>query len=203
MKIFVIFNGPPGAGKTTLLAPVFTAIIKTLYRQTGLRISADSIAVPIKIFLSLSLGLPYQEILKDATIYESVIGDLTPRQLLIKMSEEWIKPTCREDFFVQALLRRAFNCDIIVIDDCGFEVERQGLEENPDHHVFLVHVYRKGCNFENDSRGYLNDPDHAFLNDGDGGAEDTAFERAISNLLSDFAEFLEMHYETVPEVKLS
>ena len=84
----------------------------------------------------------------------------TPRKLLIRLSEEFLKPTYGPTYFGRLAARevgRSSN-SLIIFTDCGFTTECNTLiGQYGRANTLLCRLHRDGCNFENDSRSYLPD----------------------------------------------
>lgn len=82
---------------------------------------------------------------------------MTPRELQIKVSEEWIKPTFDRSYFghkaVTALFASSYTH--VVFSDGGFVEEVSALRSVG--RVLLVRLHRDGFAFTGDSRSYLHD----------------------------------------------
>jgi hypothetical protein len=170
-KYVVLLNGPPGCGKDTVASHLVQ------YLQFG----RMKFAAPIKRMAAalLDMDVAALERHKDAefeilckeieTILPSVIGyeDAkqyeygprdTLRQLLIRISEEYLKPTYGNTFFgriaVRELRRSAYP--LIVFTDSGFNDEAATVTRAIGRgNTILIRLHREGCDFRNDSRSYL------------------------------------------------
>ena len=90
------------------------------------------------------------------------LGGISQRQLLIKISEEWMKPLFGQDVFGKALVQNiqtafSFNpFNTFYVGDGGFTRELPPVFDYfGKENVMLVRIYRKGRSFEGDSRKYL------------------------------------------------
>lgn len=158
MSFYFIFNGPPKSGKSTLARE---AIRHFTTRQIEAR--PESLAAPMKQFISVLMGQPYSSISKDE--HSDLLGQ-TPRRFLIDLSETYLKKRYSNDLFGRALLHRSKPSlpIVYVVDDCGFNEEFSVL---PRRNVCLVRVIRPSFGFDSDSRGYLPKPDRILYNDAD------------------------------------
>jgi hypothetical protein len=111
--------------------------------------------------------------------YEGVKDDplqqfhgLTPRQAYISVSENWMKPTHGAGILGTWLIENMQYCRddaVHIITDSGFAEEAQTVVDHYGaENCFLVRVHRKGYDFSNDSRSYidLDVKTHDIINDG-------------------------------------
>ena len=87
-----------------------------------------------------------------------VLGGLSQREFLIKISEEWVKPIFGDSYFgdcaVSAVL--SSNYSNFFFSDSGFMAEAESLTKMVGReNVLLVQIQRDGHTFEGDSRDYL------------------------------------------------
>lgn len=165
---FVVFNGPSYSGKTTS-ANALVRILKSManpLNNNALIVEKDSFAAPMKRYLTVALNMPLEDMQKDTPM--AILSGYSPREFLIKESEDHMKPTYGQDIFGRLLLYRALRYtpapNVIVVDDGGIEAEFNCLGE---YKPFLVRMNRPGYSFKNDNRSYLPNPWWGFLNDGD------------------------------------
>lgn len=78
---------------------------------------------------------------------------VSPRQWLIHVSENVVKPLLGKDFFGKQLAQ-SITSDLVVISDSGFESEIVPLLA-AGHYVCVIRIERDGYTFEGDSRSYL------------------------------------------------
>lgn len=156
MTVFVALNGPPKCGKSTIqweLIRMFNEHCKCI---------GDSFAAPMKHFIAVALGEKYKDLPKDSPL--DILAGYSPREFLIALSQEHLKPRYGIDFFGRLLAHRALRYspppDLVVVDDCGFIEELNAI---PSH--VLVHIIRPHTGFEGDSRSYLADPHYILHND--------------------------------------
>lgn len=89
---------------------------------------------------------------------ESLFG-MSFREYQIWLSEEVMKPKFGKDILGKLAVRNlggASGTDYTVVSDCGFREEALPLVRLfGATNVLLVHIMRDGCNFDNDSRSYI------------------------------------------------
>jgi hypothetical protein len=88
---------------------------------------------------------------------------LSPRQALIHVSENVIKPQFGKDFFGLAAADKCVkeDCDFAVFSDAGFISEIAPLASIYQT-LIIVRLYRDGFTFEGDSRSYLEGINNAY-----------------------------------------
>ena len=89
------------------------------------------------------------------------LGDwyVSPRQWLINVSENVVKPLAGKNYFGKALAD-SITSDLVVVSDSGFMEEVMPLVER-GHDVYVLRIVRDGFTFEGDSRRYL-EPSHFY-----------------------------------------
>ena len=144
----VVFNGPPGSGKDEAADYAVNSrgarhlrlkepLVKAVKLQYGIG-DADWRAM-------------YVRELKDQPSIQ--LDGLSPREALIHMSENVLKPALGQDVFGRAVadkLRPGLTC----LSDGGFRAELDAIADVADRLV-VVHLSRDGCTFEGDSRSYV------------------------------------------------
>lgn len=200
--IYILLNGPPSSGKSTLIARGlmyrFKILNETYDMPTDtdnyhLNVIQESFANPMKQFIASALGMKYADMKKEVMM--GVLQGYTVREFLIDLSERYMKVRYGDDIFGRMLMHRVLRSeplpDIIVSDDCGFEVEAHvlGMWKR------VVRVTRPGFDFSGDSRGYLPDPAYHFVNDCDIGDPKgkEAFELKLDHLANWCIDQLPVH----------
>ena len=162
----ILFNGPPRSGKDT--------VADFAMQHLGKRATKYRFAAPLKDGVHALFGFggvdtEFFNKSKDqpTEVFKGLFGDKeinTPREAYILMSENFLKPVFGEDFFARVAVRNLKNIrkPVVVISDCGFDVEVSKLVEAfGEKNVALVHLYREGCAFKTegvkDSRAYVTD----------------------------------------------
>ena len=160
MKILFL-NGPPGSGKDyagRLISALIphahvTKFAKVLKERThglyGVSSGPGGGPAPHDWFESR----------KDEPASE--FFGLTPREAYIGVSETYMKPTHGEDIFGKLLLQeltspKVQGSPIAVITDSGFVEEAATLVHHfTPEQCFMLHIKRRGCTFDGDSRGFV------------------------------------------------
>ena len=122
------------------------------------------------LLASRASGVPYDTLVELATnrltkeqphLYFVVNGQyLSPRQYLIHISENLVKPTMGADFFGVQLAKEIMELFLdgregpYFVSDSGFVEEALALSSLKTE-VTIVRIHRPGYTFEGDSRDYL------------------------------------------------
>lgn len=154
---FILFNGPPYCGKDTaaqILGDILSA--KTKYVIEHIKFAAP-LKKMAQIFTHLDLDDPIQyDTFKKTTITSMGI---TGRELMIKFSEEFIKPQFGDDYFGKYLVNNlsASEPTIYLISDSGFQSETVYLVKSVgEDNVLVCNIHRPSTSFEQDSRNRIN-----------------------------------------------
>jgi len=170
----LILNGPPRSGKDTLSSLLFrSGMFQNLTRGSFKRPLQDIAAAVLGMSLEKFM-LDYEKI-KDLPCENGF--PMTVRELMIKISEDWIKPIAGKRYFGDLELKRVsaaeefksnyFGTDhnpyavkvagtTVVYTDGGFGEEvLPFIESLGPENVHIVRIHRKGHTFDMDSRTYL------------------------------------------------
>ena len=150
----IILNGPPNIGKDTLGNNVQQLIgwprmefKEALYRET-----ASYYGVDLVTFAMLASGRTTKEVPMPT------LGGLSPRQAMIHVSEEVIKPKFGKQFFgakaYELIQTLDGSTDTVVFSDGGF-VEEAGYLVGMGCEVHIIQLHAEGRDFGNDSRNYV------------------------------------------------
>ena len=153
MRVFIL-NGPPGIGKDTLAANILglfgfpTVEFKAaLYRET-----AEYLGVELDYLVGAATNRHTKE------VPDLYLGGISPRQALIHVSEEIIKPQYGKKFFglkaVETLKAMDGQVGTVVFSDGGFVEETECLVEH-GFDVHIVQLRHPDFNFDRDSRNYV------------------------------------------------
>lgn len=174
-KSFVVFlNGPPGSGKD------FAA--QTLVEADDITASHHKFAEPLKDMACALLEIDNKTLEMSKKQVVGLYG-VTVRQILIDISEKWMKPCYGKDIFGKIAAERVSEAmqlsdhfgeepyDLYVFSDCGFDSEvHHVLKLFGNENALLIRLHREGCTYEGDSRSYIELSDVRtvdVMNDGD------------------------------------
>lgn len=149
----IILNGCPNIGKDTLADLMVTRnqAKKLQFKDVLYVETAKYFDIPVDGLINLSTDRDYKERPSLA------LKGYTPREALIHVSEEVIKPKYGNDFFGLKMIDNIINSgyDFIVVPDGGFVAEFEVLAKYLTLDVHLVRLHREGYDFEKDSRNYV------------------------------------------------
>lgn len=154
----IVFNSPPGAGKDSAAdylksCEEYSHATRRQFKDRLFEITCAIYGVPIEDFT----GPMYTRTNKEKP-YNRLDG-LSPRQALIRVSEDIIKPNFSKMYFGRAMAAQCAKDDLTLISDSGFidELVPVAIEVDPEN-VLVIRIFREGYTYANDSRDYL-DPD--------------------------------------------
>lgn len=149
MTNVLLLNGPPRSGKDTI-----GFALKQLYPE---QITLHKFADPIYDMVCGLTGISRDRIeaFKDDEL--PILNHMTPRQWMIKYSEQFIKPELGRDIWGHSLAQRMLNDPadngVHIVTDLGFTEEVGPIVDAFGwSRIQLVHLHRNGCTFDNDSR---------------------------------------------------
>ena len=166
-KQIIILNGPPRIGKDTLRNKMTDwyrersiTVNRASFKESLIKLTCDFYNVDIEWFVALYECVNGAgEYWKDSP--NKVFGGKSPRQALIHVSENVIKPTFGKGTF-GTLLGQSLKDGITIIADGGFTEEVYGLWEAIDYkscrnmdEIIIVKLVEQGFTFDNDSRSYI------------------------------------------------
>lgn len=157
MAKIIILNAPPGAGKDTI-GKLIEYKSPTHVLQLSFKQPMFEIALAI---LGKRKYAAFIEAYNDRKRKEKPLECLngkTPREFMIWISEDVIKPQFGNDYFGRRFNEIARTSDYpIICTDGGFPDEVIALVES-GHEVKMCRLHRRGYSFENDSRDYIRLP---------------------------------------------
>ena len=156
MKILLL-NGPPRCGKDT-----FAKVIKGFSPSL---VHIEKFALPMKLCVPIAYGITQERWaeLDSAELKDKPADELfgrTPREPQIGFSEDFLKKMHGKDIFGRLLLRRlehvSAKFETVAISDSGFREEAEMLVKHYGaENVYLWRIYREGCDYKDDGRGYI------------------------------------------------
>lgn len=155
-KKVLLLNGPAGSGKDTI-----ARILMTMgYEQAEFKNALFQIALSVSGVCPMKWIDRYENRNTKEQPWK-ILGGISQREFLIKISEEWVKPLLGEEHFghlaVKEVLELFSKYDRdVVFSDSGFQSEMEPLiEQFGIDNVVLVRLNRDGYDFSGDSRSYL------------------------------------------------
>lgn len=155
MNKVILLNGPPRCGKDTVANYICRRFDAHHHKH----------ALILQRAVSALFAVPWPEWQaryepdKD-TPWETLEG-LTPRQAMIWVSEEVMKPRFGHTYFGRKLAATitAGRAPLNVISDCGFQLEQDPIISTfGAENCILIRIHRPGTSFANDSRSYITAP---------------------------------------------
>lgn len=172
MNPIIILNAPPRVGKDTV-ASHFTGnmIIEntTCFKYPMLEIASTTMGMSYPVFLK-----KYTDNVnnwKDTPLFE--LNGHTVRELLIRISETFIKPFFDDAYFGRYIAEKIFYSgredQPWIIPDGGFQAEVDALVEKFGERVVVIQMAREGHrDFTGDSRGWVMGPTTHFIDTSNG-----------------------------------
>lgn len=152
------FNGPPRSGKDTMASMLVEHMesqgCDIPIREVSLSTPLRKIAYAMVGCVSISLDGPNYEAFKK-THFPAFGKD--GRQIMIDISERFLKPTYGRGIMGHLLMADLRNFDgIVLVRDTGFQIEKDVLTNYVGNDNFYVaRVVRPSCDFTNDSREWV------------------------------------------------
>lgn len=177
-KEVILLNGPPNCGKDTVADVLVKHIIpaqKLMFKEALYEATAEFFNMPLDHLVddasdrdkkeepNIWLGVDAETIYASPSLLKT-FGDyrpsgvelLSPRQALIYVSEDEIKPREGKDYFGKKTAEKLAE-GTNIISDSGFKEESIAIIDVVGaENVYHVHLYRDGCEFTYaDSRSYF------------------------------------------------
>lgn len=151
----IILNGPPGVGKDTLAAYLTGhgyAAVRASFKQPIFDIAFSMLGdYRYDKFFALYDDREQKEKPQE------ILQGMSPRQFMIWISEEVMKPVFGEQYFGDRMVEQIheiYRNLAIVISDGGFPEEIKPLVRE-GHEVHICRLHREGFTFDGDSRNYI------------------------------------------------
>ena len=152
------FSGPPRSGKDS----VGYALAKLISQRHSVAVCVRALSMPMRKTVYAMLGREYDlehyERTKDVPLEE--FGGRSIREAMIALSEHHVKPTYGSGYWGRALLNTLpSEARVVIITDMGFDAEVGVFEDRfTPERCLWPQITRPGCDFSNDSRGYVGSP---------------------------------------------
>lgn len=151
-KKVVLLNGPPASGKDAA-AEFLCKALNGSHREFKHKLF--ELTKAIYCVDDITWASLYTREKKE--IPTDILDGLSPRQALIKVSEEAIKPNFGKDYFGKAAAKE-LQPGLNIFSDSGFIEELIPIEDAVGlDNLLVIRIHRPGYTFEGDSRRYLND----------------------------------------------
>lgn len=154
-KKVIILNAPPGAGKDTIgelickHAPCY--VMKRSFKEPMFKIAKAMLGD-----YRFSLFMQAYDDREQKERAQPFLNGKSPRQFMIWISEDVIKPQFGVHYFGQMMAEAVRDSQVpIIVTDGGFPEEVKPLV-SAGIQVNICRLHRTGYTFEGDSRDYLN-----------------------------------------------
>lgn len=161
MKPIFILNAPPQTGKDTIAAEVLmsTDAGTCSMKDPMFQVFCSTVGIDFHDFMELYETSGWKDTPQDLT------NGKTPRELMIHISENFVKPFFGDDYYGKALAEYIANTEDAleeqrswVIPDGGFQGEFDSFKKIHGDRVILIQLFRDGYdNFAGDSRDWVFD----------------------------------------------
>lgn len=154
-KHLILINGCKRSGKDTA-----AWMIAEYYRSVDIFKAATPLydAIPQLFRIDNVVDWPDMYDLYKEEPSDQLCG-MSPRQAMIWLSEEVVKPKFGEDFFGRRLaeeIKRFHSDQLAVISDSGYACEMSTtISSLPDYTHHLIRIVREGTSFQGDSRSHI------------------------------------------------
>jgi hypothetical protein len=155
MKKAIILNAPPGAGKDTIgnllckHAPRY--VVKRSFKEPMFKIAKAMLGD-----YRFSLFMQAYDDRERKEKAQSFLNGKSPRQFMIWISEDVIKPQFGDQYFGMIMAEAIRDSQVpVIITDGGFPEEVKPLV-SAGIEVHICRLHRDGYTFDGDSRNYLN-----------------------------------------------
>ena len=156
MTKIILLNGPPRSGKD--IAATFIRKDLGADKCTNFPTKQPLWDIFQAMFAFTEMQLHNMVNTQQKDIQQDMLNGFTPREVLIELSEQFIKPRFGNGFFGEILARRISNspCMYATVSDTGFTEEvRELTRKFSRSDIFCIQLERDGCSFDADSRHYI------------------------------------------------
>jgi hypothetical protein len=155
MKRVFLLNAPPSSGKDEVAK--YLATTRGLGTHAEIKEKLFELTCAVYCISREDFMAIYSTELKEKP--DSRLRGLSPRQALIKVSEEMLKPVFGKRYFGEAAALSLKEGDTF-FSDSGFYDEAEAIRDVVGkENLFIIRIHRPGYTYErfNDSRRYLTD----------------------------------------------
>lgn len=155
MKRVFLLNAPPSSGKDEVAK--YLATTRGLGTHAEIKEKLFELTCAVYCISREDFMAIYSTELKEKP--DSRLRGLSPRQALIKVSEEMLKPVFGKRYFGEAAALSLTEGDTF-FSDSGFYDEAEAIRDVVGkENLFIIRIHRPGYTYErfNDSRRYLTD----------------------------------------------
>lgn len=174
-KRIVLLNGPPDCGKDFIADQLQERLggVKQMFKRALYEHTADFFKMDREVFTALAMDRDTKEVatagillyhddycslmeyLKKPNPEYGGVRAISPRQAMIYVSELVYKPEFGNDYFGQETAKGMKPGNNFVSDSGFIEEALVQVEEFGKENVVLIRIHADGCNFDNDSRDYI------------------------------------------------
>lgn len=150
MTKVIMMNAPAGAGKDFLSDRIIDDLLSQGIPARKLSLKDPGIEVLARFYELSPEAIKHFFSREFKDIPNVIFGDKSPRQALVHVCENVIKPIFGKGFFVQKVIESIWTTkdEVVIISDLGFEEEIINLEEEAifaDGYLLVrIHGYRNG-----------------------------------------------------------
>lgn len=156
MPKIVLLNGPPRCGKDTAAVALTNAIPNSVHHKF-----ADPLRNAVPAMFGIGHDLWQTLYLYNKDVRTSVLFGMSPREAMIWLSEEVMKPKFGVEVFgkIAAQTIASYPQETVVVSDSGFAREVMPLiDAFGVDNLLIVQIRRPGQTFDGDSRGWVDLP---------------------------------------------
>lgn len=147
----IIFNGPPSSGKDEACQFLLDEFSNTHHKMFKEHLF-NCVMIIFNISRERFMELYDNRKTKDLPTKE--LKGFSPRSSMIYVSEDVIKPKFGKDYFGNVTAENLED-GLNVFSDGGFKEELLPVYNKCNGDMVIVQLHREGCNFDNDSRSYI------------------------------------------------
>lgn len=151
-KVVVIFNGPPGSGKdeaAEYCTEMFDPAYHMMFKEKLFELVLSIFNISDEEFFELY----YNRETKNLPTCK--LRGFSPRSAMIYVSETVIKPHFGKDYYGLCAAENMKGHGIYFFSDGGFKEEFKPVYDECEGNMLIIRLHREGCNYSEDSRGYI------------------------------------------------